>query len=496
MKITTKSLITYACLIGTALACYADATTYYVDGAAGNDQWDGRCEAWQGGSCGPKRTILGGLQAATSDENIVMVADGVYAGAGNTNITFPARRIRLSSRNGSENCVIDCNGESRAFYFNPQTDRHSAIIGFTVRNGSANRGGAIFSFGGEPAFLQCRFFDNRAVGDFYDGDGGAICALNGTVRIVECQFMRNSAADSGGAVRVDDSNSDILNCTFANNEAGVTGGAVFAGAYSKIRVCAFRENFAPIGAAAYLIDAIVNQSVFVQNHASDIGGAVRALYSEIKNSLFIGNTADVAGGAIWGSDLVVSSTVIDNSAGTGGGIYLTGDLEGSIIWHNHATQGQQVAVNGGADILYSTIEGGLDLVYSDAETSLTWVDSDGKDPRFVSMANEDYHLLVDSPCIDAGGGQNSDGMQDLDGNNRIVKNGVTPAISGGYRDRGAYENQQTCPGDFTGNHDIDLEDIAAVIRLFGQRGFDVDGDGLTTLVELSFMLNAYGTSCD
>ena len=35
----------------------------YVNGVAGDDTWDGRCEVWDGSACGPKATIQAGINS-------------------------------------------------------------------------------------------------------------------------------------------------------------------------------------------------------------------------------------------------------------------------------------------------------------------------------------------------------------------------------------------------------------------------------------------------
>jgi hypothetical protein len=62
------------------------------------------------------------------------------------------------------------------------------------------------------------------------------------------------------------------------------------------------------------------------------------------------------------------------------------------------------------------------------------------DPCFVDEANEDYHLLPVSPCIDAGDPNHpyDPSETDLDGNPRVI---------GGRIDMGAYEYSQPIPAE-------------------------------------------------
>ena len=46
--------------------------TIYVDGTNGNDAWSGLCDSWQGGSCGPKRTIQAGINVAVLGDTVIV----------------------------------------------------------------------------------------------------------------------------------------------------------------------------------------------------------------------------------------------------------------------------------------------------------------------------------------------------------------------------------------------------------------------------------------
>ena len=44
----------------------------YVNGTTGDDAWDGLCETWDGGTCGPKETIQAGIDAAAHQDHAVL----------------------------------------------------------------------------------------------------------------------------------------------------------------------------------------------------------------------------------------------------------------------------------------------------------------------------------------------------------------------------------------------------------------------------------------
>jgi len=61
-------------------------------------------------------TIQAGIIAASYSDT-VMVADGNYSGQGNFNLDFMGREIVLTSENGPDNCIINCQSEGQGLYF-------------------------------------------------------------------------------------------------------------------------------------------------------------------------------------------------------------------------------------------------------------------------------------------------------------------------------------------------------------------------------------------
>jgi hypothetical protein len=129
-----KQLILGTTLAIGLLALPAAAETYYVDGVNGNDEWDGLCETWDGGTCGPKKTIKAGMGVA-DDGDEVIIADATYSGSNNTNLSYAGKAITLRSAHGPENCIVDCSGnDDPAFQFIQGEGSGSVLDGVTVKN--------------------------------------------------------------------------------------------------------------------------------------------------------------------------------------------------------------------------------------------------------------------------------------------------------------------------------------------------------------------------
>ncbi|MCP4569835.1 MAG: DUF1565 domain-containing protein [FCB group bacterium] len=142
---------------------------------------------------------------------IILVADGIYRGNGNRDISFGGKSVTVKSVNSPALTIIDCEGDSanphQAFLLF-QRENEAVIEGFTIRNG-------------------------------YAGNGGAINLRSVSPTIRNCIFQDNHAYSSGGAMRLKASSPDIINCTFVGNSSDMIGGAIFllAGSSPHLQNC-------------------------------------------------------------------------------------------------------------------------------------------------------------------------------------------------------------------------------------------------------------------
>ena len=129
---TGMTLLAAAILLTTAAA--SAAKTVYVDGVNGNNDWDGLCEEWDGGTCGPKKTFQHGIAVAVDGDEVI-VADAVYTGEGNTFIQYYGKAITLRSANGAAGCIIDCEGDDNpAIRIEAVVSGTAILDGFTIIN--------------------------------------------------------------------------------------------------------------------------------------------------------------------------------------------------------------------------------------------------------------------------------------------------------------------------------------------------------------------------
>jgi predicted outer membrane repeat protein len=235
-----------------------------------------------------------------------------------------------------------------------------------------------------------------------DGQGGGIrLGQDRGFTIINCTIFRNRAEYNGGGISTGGGSScciPITNCRFISNSAGRAGGGIYMSGESlpDISNCIFSGNSAVTGGAIYNYEA----------------------YPNIINCTFTGNRAlDECGGVI---DL-------DGISG----------FENCILWGNTdaggADESAQIGWSNPMSINFSCIQGWTG--------ALGGIGNINEDPRFVRPGfwktedlwiDGDYHLLLDSPCINAGDPDYipEPNETDLDGNPRVMD---------GRIDMGAYE---------------------------------------------------------
>ncbi len=332
------------------------------------------------------------------------------------------------------------------------------FIDCEFRDNSAGQGGGVALIGGSPLFEGCSFLGNgnQNLPTFvHPFSGGGVYSQESAPLFRACVFSGNLAARGGGIsgpARVEDS-------LFEANW-GQFGGAVDGSSapFPTVLVrCQLIGNFGlgytgedGFGGGAYnatLLDCAVIGNV------SSAGGGVNRCH--IERSLLAQNIvydvesapdAGFGGGAFHSS--LVACAVFGNEAQTpmftpseGGGVYgrasHPSSLEHCVVYDNEADLGAGVS---GASVVRCTIfgnrgltaQGALDCAldssivrghaenaggattatYSNIEGGLAGQGNIDAGARFVDSGGGDFHLLLDSPCIDAG---NPNAPRDLDG---------------------------------------------------------------------------------
>ena len=163
-----------------------------MNDSGGNDSWTGETAVWDGSTLiGPKKSIKNATGTVT-DGGTVNIANGVYTGTDNTNVTIDKNMTIIGQ--SQENTII--NGTNNDGIFLIQKGVNVTIANLALVNGNATQnvtlenenvtaGGAIFN-AGNLNVLNINFTGNTA------NRGGAIGNI-GTVIINECNFTDNNA---------------------------------------------------------------------------------------------------------------------------------------------------------------------------------------------------------------------------------------------------------------------------------------------------------------
>jgi CSLREA domain-containing protein len=263
--------------------------------------------------------------------------------------------------------------------------------------------------------------------------------------------------DVGGAIRVRAGNLLVYRSIMSNNE--VTRGDGGAIGIFKDSGVAGRRSTVIVEASA-----LINNRAIRQSGTGGSGGAIGQAISSsqsnrtelvVRNSTLAGNRADLVGGAIFGSGRVLFSTIVDNQASQGGGIYFDRGVEGalrlgnSIVARNLATSSLGPdCINPGSgfpltSLGYNLIGNESDCAFSgDSATNLVGVDpglgplrtDQGPTPAlFPEPASAAYRAIPGSRCGDFGDG--SVLPQDQNGDPRTTLVGSSIACSMGAVER-------------------------------------------------------------
>lgn len=384
---------------------------------------------------GDAPTIQAAVDSAGSGDTILL-ADGVYVGDGNRDITYRGRSFAIESESADpELCIIDCGGSEAdphlGFWIDGTYEMYEEVRmeGITICHGYGDdaavrcinctllMSNCILTNNNSPA-VRCGRGPGTEITDCtFSHNGcdptGSVCGGALTVtedcRIANCIFTHNRGS-RGAALKLfgEGPGPEIVGCTFSNNEAGTCGGAIFIYHGSPIiRRCVFLENTADLGGAI---------SVWGIEHYDT--------NPRVLECVFWGNSAGESGGAIWeGIPLgipmaaeqtltVVSCTIVGNSAPEGSGIAL--HAEYSILLPPDSLENSILAYNeGGAAVeCWVSYPGYVPVVtccdiYGNAGGN--WVDclsdlrsSNGnfsRCPSFCGVGMGDYYLCDDSPCL-------------------------------------------------------------------------------------------------
>ncbi|MCP3871624.1 MAG: hypothetical protein GY699_00495 [Desulfobacteraceae bacterium] len=231
-------------------------------------------------------------------------------------------------------------------------DNTAILDGFTIQNGNANgphpypqNGGGMYNYYSSPTLNNCIFINNSAY--YY---GGGMYNYYSSPTLNNCIFINNSTNSLGGGMYNSSSPNLILsNCTFSNNSANSGGSGMYNYSSSNMTL---------------------SNCTFSNNSTNSVGGG---MYNYSSSNMTLSNC-----------------TFSNNSANSGGSMFnhsSSSSLVSCILWDDDPIYWYSSA----PVVIYSNIKGGYV-----GEGNIN------QEPCFVNAASGDYHLLQNSPCIDAG----------------------------------------------------------------------------------------------
>jgi len=200
------------------------------------------------------------------------------------------------------------------------------------------------------------------------------------------------------------SNCQLTGLTITGGYASVGGGIRGYGTQAGISRCIIRDNIAEgVGGGIHRCDGIISVCRVIANRSNEnVGGGLAGCHGTITNCLIADNTAEKAAGLYNCDGEIINCTITSNTASYEGVLNgCDGSFTNSIIWGNSPD---------------TFTEHTATMTYSCWPNTYGANGNTSDEPLFVDADNGDYHLLADSPCVDAG--TDAGVYEDIEGNVR------------------------------------------------------------------------------
>ena len=286
-------------------------------------------------------TVL--VQPGTYEENIIFTG---------TNIVLGSLFLTTSDTSYISSTMIDGGGTSTVVAIVNGENRSTIVTGFTIQHGQG---------AGSPVY-----------------SGGGITCHDLSSPTISTNYIINNASFHGGGISCRNASNPLIEgCKISDNTSYITSGGVFCwdDCMPIIRYCTISNNDADLGGGIYIdnSDPMIYNCTLSGNSATDEGGGIGL---------------DQAGGEI-------KNTIVEGSTGDGG-IYFD-NLSTTLIKYCDFYNNQNGSFTGSVP----TGLGCIDTVNANDDSCDCFCNI-FMDPCFVNPLLRDYHLLAESPCIDAG----------------------------------------------------------------------------------------------
>lgn len=355
---------------------------------------------------------------AAQDGDTVLVAPGTYV----ENINFLGKAITVTSEAGALATIIDGSNLKAVVAFVSGEPRTSILNGFTIRNGTTSS--ELGSFGGGITIQSSSptITNNVITGNRVTPGGGAGVGIIGGAPLIQNNLITDNHLTSGSGgfgggilAHAPSANLEILDNRILNNTHSSGGGIGLTYVVNPVTVRGniIKNNYADNGGGMYILTIAPTSLLIVQN-------------------LIVENRAFIGGGLQWDAlsgDLLnntIAENEVTNTQNVGSAIYASYS-DSSSNWVNNliiAKSGKTaIACNtgGGSTLRNNNVYSTTGFPYGTSCADQTGVNGNfSAAPLFINPAAGDYHLMSNSPSIDAGTNTVPNlPTTDLDGNPRI-----------------------------------------------------------------------------
>jgi beta propeller repeat protein len=353
---------------------------------------------------GEYQTIQSAI-AASEDGDVVVVSPGVYF----ERINFRGKDITVTSTDPDDPrvvgyTVLNGEGEGTVVTFSEGETAQAVLAGFTITGGYGTLNPELGGGGGgstESYFMGGGVYCNRSSPTITKNvivrnEGPLVIDFNtGQVNI-----------SYGGGIGVWDGSPTMTYNTIRNNGAYVGGGGIcFYGQPTFHNNMVF-ENSAHLGGGFIAFGGDIYNNTFVRND-SDYGTQLGAdLGPSMGGNLYMVFAPELGGARVFNNIIA--------SAPSGGGLFWEGDASAAVIAFN------DVWGNTPGDYGYIDPDSFAPLFGGEGDqTGL--LGNISEDPLFLASMSKNFHLTLDSPCINTGDPDfvPPAGQIDIDGEDRI-----------------------------------------------------------------------------
>ncbi|MBN2375409.1 MAG: right-handed parallel beta-helix repeat-containing protein [Sedimentisphaerales bacterium] len=374
------------------------------------------------------------------------------------NIRFNGKVVSLESVDPDnwdmvEKTIIDGNQLDSTIVIYDGEDPNTELAGFTITggNGISYGGGVLVGRGATPVIRRNIIRDN-----YSDVKGGGLY-YHATVEmsVLEDNIISNNVSGrEGGGVHCDTSSSVlIINNVISGNYTVSNGGGVFI----------FDKRESP---SNYLLGNLI-----IGNESGLSSGGVGSINSvcTLVNNTIVGNKAPYRAG-IGTSNLsehIIANNLIAHNV-QGGGISFLGEPNSSIVTfvHNNVYNNEPNDYCGGAD--WTGVNGNISVDPHFVDEGYWFDAGTPADPNDDFYVPGNYHILPDSPCVDAGepNAIPSELIRDMDEEERIFGDSVDIGI----------DEVITKPSDFDTDGVVDIRDLSILCEEWLSEGNDLRSD--------------------